>query len=160
MLKKDPSYTFLGGEKRKKSEKIFDILGEVDKLNTALGLTRAFSSTSSVKEIIYYLQEEILLLGSLIALGKNFSVFNKKTKAIEEEIEKIKKPSLKKFIKPGETISGSFFHFSRVICRQLERKIIETGEKKYLPIISFLNRLSLFLFWMGVNEDFQGKTIY
>ena len=149
---KDHSYTCFQGGKIKKSEKIFELLGELDKLNTSLGMARAFSRKKSLKRRLFFLQEEILEAGSLIALNKDLKEFRKKATLLEKEIEKIKDPKLKEFVKPGKTKSEVFLHFARVVCREAERKAVALEKKNYLPLVEFLNRLSLFLFWLGVKE--------
>ena len=150
---KDHSYTCFQGVKVKKSEKIFDLLGELDKLNTVLGIARAFSRKKTLKRQLFLLQQEILRAGSLINLNKDLGEFRKKAILLEKKIEKIKDPSLKEFVKPGETKTGAFFHFARVICRQVEREVVACQKRKYLPLVEFLNRLSSFLFWLGVKEE-------
>jgi cob(I)alamin adenosyltransferase len=150
---KDHSYTCFQGLKVKKSEKIFDLLGELDKLNTVLGIARAFSRKKTLKRQLFLLQQEILRAGSLINLNKDLGEFRKKAILLEKKIEKIKNPNLKEFVKPGETKTGAFFHFARVICRQVEREVVACGKKKYIPLVEFLNRLSSFLFWSGVKEE-------
>jgi cob(I)alamin adenosyltransferase len=151
---KDHSYTCFQGIKIKKSEKIFDLLGELDKLNTVLGIARAFSQKKTLKRQLFLLQQEILRAGSLINLNnKDLGEFRKKAILLEKEVEKIKNPNLKEFVKPGETKTGAFFHFARVICRQVEREVVACQKKEYLPLVEFLNRLSSFLFWLGVKEE-------
>jgi cob(I)alamin adenosyltransferase len=150
---KNHSYTCFQGVKIKKSEKIFDILGELDKLNTVLGLARAFSRKKTLKRRLFLLQQEILQAGALINLDKDLKEFRKKAILLKKEAEKIKDPNLKEFVKPGETKIGAFLHFARVICRQLEREVVALGKRKYLPLVEFLNHLSLFLFWLGVKEE-------
>jgi len=149
---KDHSYTRLRGVKIKKSEKIFDLLGELDKLNTVLGIVRAFSRKKTLKRQLFILQGEVLRAGSLITLNKDLEEFKRKAIWLEKKTEKIKDASLKEFVKPGKTKSEAFLHFARVICRQIERELISCEKKKYLPLVEFLNCLSSFLFWLGVKE--------
>jgi len=149
---KDHSYTCFQGVKVKKSEKIFDLLGELDKLNTVLGIARAFSRKKTLKNKLFLLQQEILQAGSLINLNKDLGEFREKAILLEKEIEKIKDPSLKEFVKPGRNKTEAFLHFARVVCREAERKAVALKRKQYLPLIEYLNRLSLLLFWLGVKE--------
>ncbi|MGB9707054.1 MAG: ATP:cob(I)alamin adenosyltransferase, partial [Microgenomates group bacterium] len=109
----------------------------------------------SLKKRLFLLQEEILRAGSLLAFDKELKEFRAKAKLLEKETEVLKDPNLKKFVKPGETKGAAFLHFARVVCRQVEREVVALEEKKYLPLIEFLNRLSLFLFWLGVKEEFS-----
>ena len=56
--------------------------------------------------------------------------------------------NLESFIIPGSGVISSYVHFSRSICRRLERNMsILLKEKKLSPkILIFINRLSDFLF--------------
>jgi len=150
---KDHSYTCFRGTKIKKSEKIFDLLGELDKLNAVLGIARSFARKKTLKRELFFLQQEVLRAGSLIALNKDLEVFRKKASLLEKKAKRIENCDLKEFVKPGKTRIGAFLHFARVVCRQLEREVVAINEKKYFPLVEFLNRLSLFLFWLGVKEE-------
>jgi len=150
---KNHSYTCFQGVKIKKSEKIFSLLGKLDELNTVLGIAKAFSQKKTLKQQLFLLQQEILRAGSLITLNKDLKEFRKKAILLGKKTEKIKDSNLKEFVKPGKTRSGAFLHFARVVCRQVEREVVALGERKYLPLIEFLNRLSSFLFWLGVKEE-------
>lgn len=152
MLKDNHCYTYLKEKKLKKSERIFWLLGSLDELNAVLGIARAFIPSLLIKRKIALIQEEILTAGSQIVLDKDFSNFQKKTERLEKEIEEIKKPQLKKFVKPGRKKSEAFLHFARVICRRVEREFVKEENKKWQDFIDYLNRLSLLLFWWAVKE--------
>ncbi|MGB9911640.1 MAG: ATP:cob(I)alamin adenosyltransferase [Microgenomates group bacterium] len=152
MLKDNHCYTYLKEKKLKKSERIFWLLGSLDELNAVLGIARVFVTSSHLKKKITLIQEEILTAGSQIVLDKDFTNFKEKTERLEKEIEQIKKPKLKKFIKPGKKKSEVFLHFARVICRRVEREFVKEENKKWQNLIDYLNRLSLLLFWWAVKE--------
>lgn len=155
MLKNNHCYTFLGERKLKKSEKIFDVLGSLDELNTILGIVKVFSADDSLKKIISSIQEDILLAGTQMASFKDFKNFGKKVSGLEKKIEKNADPNLKKFVKPGKNKTEVFLHLARVFCRQTERKVVDLEEKKFQLLVDYLNRLSLLLFWLAVKEGKQ-----
>jgi len=155
---KDHSYTFLFGSKRKKSERVFDLLGELDELNTVLGIARAFTRKISLKKQLYLFQQDVLRAGSLISLNKSLGEFRKKAEILGQETERVKDRRLKRFILPGKNEISAFLHLSRVVCRRAERAVVACNKRRYLPLVEFLNELSLLLFWIGVKEESKRPT--
>lgn len=148
----DNGFTFLGGKKQKKSQLVFEVLGDIDELNSVFGLVKAFSSSKRLQKKILILQEDLLAIGGFLALAKNVN-FQAKLGFLDKEISLIKDPSLRKFSQPGVNQVSSFLHLARAICRRLERKIIALGKPKNLSLMAYCNRLSTYLFWLAKKEE-------
>ena len=152
--------SLIGGEIVKKNNIKVDAYGNIDELNSFLGLVRDFSDDDQVNDIIVTIQKKLFSIGSLLALGDYKSVTkidNKKLQIkkididyIENEIDKIDKnlSPITKFTIPGGNKLISYLHIARCVCRRAERKISCVNEIEKLDpnIPAYINRLSDLLF--------------
>lgn len=152
MLKKNDCLTCFDGGKRRKSEAIFTALGDLDELMAALGLVRAFSTKRQLEETSLGLQEDLINLGGALAGLKKVD-WRRKTTVLEKKIARLSRPPRKEFVRPGANKTSAFLHLGRAIARRLERRVVGLKEKKFDGEIAWLNRLSLFLFWLAVKEE-------
>lgn len=140
-------------------------LGALDELGSTLGVVLAFAPELKILEEI---QKDFLEIGASLGGKRDRGIaekLKKKTAVLGKEIDKIweKLPPLKNFILPGGSKAGSWLHLSRAICRQAERKVVTLAQKEKIPvaIITYLNRLSDFLFalarWVNQKEGFKEK---
>jgi cob(I)alamin adenosyltransferase len=145
------------GSKHSKTEPIFSTLGDIDELNSAIGLLIAFwGNVSSIyinKSFLRKIQYHLINISSVIATpGKKK---NKLTRITEEDISELEKhidycqskcPPLKQFILPGpqlpsrltiseEQIQSQYHacvsaqaHVCRAITRRVERRILNLWE--------------------------------
>ena len=148
----DNGFTFLGSKKQKKSQLIFEVLGDLDELNVVLGLVKTFSSSKKLQNKILLLQENLLEMGSFLATAKKVD-FQVKTDFLEKEVKLMKDIFLKRFSQPGVNKTSTFLHLARVICRRLERKIVALKKPQSLSLMVYCNRLSSYLFWLAKKEE-------
>jgi cob(I)alamin adenosyltransferase len=147
------SFSFLGGKRLKKSAPIFEALGDLDELNAALGLVKAFAFPQTLKQQILALQNDLIEIGGFLSGVSKGDFLKKKTTELKKKIEKIKDSSVKKFSSPGANKTSAFLHLARAFCRRLERKVVGLGKKKYHSLAVYLNLLSSFLFWLAKKEE-------
>jgi len=147
----DKSQTCFAGKKFSKSIPVFDVLGDLDELNAALGIARAFASQNLNQQILQ-IQNDLIEVGGFLAGLKKVD-FKAKSLFLEKEIKKITKPSVKTFSRPGQNEISAFLHSARALCRRLERRVISLKEPKMKSLISFLNSLSNFIFWLARKEE-------
>jgi cob(I)alamin adenosyltransferase len=149
-----------------KSSVVFDVLGTLDELSTTLGFLH-LSTISDVKNIVINIQNDLLIIGSVVA-GRAFTVDLKKScekKVTDFErlinIFTAKLPVLKTFILPGGCIESSYLHLSRVVCRRLERVFVrfirESGRKDLGIVEKYFNRLSDLLYVMARYSNKKRK---
>jgi len=148
----DNGFTFLGGKKQKKSQLVFEVLGDLDELNSVFGLVKVFSSSQKLQKKILLLQEDLLAIGSFLSMAKKID-FQAKISFLDKEISLIKDLSLKKFSQPGVNQVSSFLHLARTVCRRLERKIVALKKPQSLGLTAYCNRLSSYLFWLAKKEE-------
>ncbi|MBI2787991.1 MAG: cob(I)yrinic acid a,c-diamide adenosyltransferase [Elusimicrobia bacterium] len=153
-----------GGDRVPKCDPRVAAYGELDELNSALGLSRALfredPALKTVDEGLARIQAECFIIGALLAtpaakLGKLAAPFDAglpadAPKRLEAEIDRWEKvlTPLKTFILPGGGRAGSALHLARAISRRAERAAVALGKEEALPenVIVYLNRLSTWLF--------------
>ncbi|XP_055327956.1 corrinoid adenosyltransferase MMAB-like [Paramacrobiotus metropolitanus] len=157
---KGTSATFTG-ERRSKTDLIFEALGSTDELSSTIGVAREFASEfghdfdKELEEIQCILQD----VASALATPKTSAreahlartVFSMDhVTSLEERIDKMEEdlPALKNFILPSGGKTSAFLHQARSVCRRAERAavaLVESGQVDGEPL-KFLNRLSDYLF--------------
>ncbi len=151
----DGGESSFGNKKLPKSDPLFELLGNLDELNSLIGVCRTdgpgFGVTlKRVQEILFIAQAEVAAIG----FGYEIKPLNKITAAhaefLETEINKLdgKLPALKHFILPGGTRLSAELDLARAVARRAERSAVVYGERKALSpdILRFLNRLSSLFF--------------
>merc|ERR1712183_18227 len=157
------------GERRPKDDKIFSVLGEVDELNSHIGLAASQLNSrnlSSLVEMMKESQSTLLDIGSHVATPSDkFLDLSSMTEKLENKIDEMtgELPALKNFILPGGTLSSSQLHVCRSVCRRCERSLVSLDDQVDPRVVSFVNRLSDFLFTaarMACHVDGGEETIY
>jgi cob(I)alamin adenosyltransferase len=138
--------------------------GEVDELNSVLGLVRASSQNTEINTLLEGLRRDLFTMGadlaSLSIEGRNIQ---RVTKGMILELEKAidtlqgRLPPLSAFILPGGGQTGALLHFSRCVARRAERSIVTLSRKESINenMIPYINRLSDLLFVMARFANHQ-----
>ncbi len=146
----------LGGKRVKKSDIRIEAYGNIDELNSYLGLIRDHDELKDHHSFLVQIQNELFVVGSHLATeeGKSFDyipdVNGKFVDSLEKEIDLMNKvlPEMKNFVLPGGDKLVSIIHIARCVCRRSERSIISLSEEQLVApeIVVFINRLSDYLF--------------
>ncbi len=162
----DGTTGLFGGKRVLKDNERVDTYGDIDELNSLIGLTLSFVHSNDVKDDLKRIQNQLFNIGAFLATpSEDWDKLNSLKNISEQDVEFLEKridyydeklPELKNFILPGGSISAGFLHYSRTVCRRCERKIVkfvirEEGNKIF---IKFFNRLSDFLFILARYENF------
>jgi len=154
----DTGYTGLLGEQRvPKYDPRPDTFGTVDEATSALGLARALTSNTEVKQIIYQVQQELyLLMGELATPPENYEKMGLRMTPEHvqrlEQVENALKAEVEipnKFIIPGDSPDGAALDLARTIIRRAERmavKLLHDGVIQNGEVVRYLNRLSDLIF--------------
>jgi len=134
---------------RKDSTQIIAI-GNVDELNSVIGMVLTHDMPKELKETLIYIQHQLFNLGAELNSAE-MKFFNQHiVKNLEEKIDfyNQKLPPLKNFILPGGGKASAICHLARTVCRRAERSVVMHNEDGELnpQIQIYLNRLSDFLF--------------
>jgi cob(I)alamin adenosyltransferase len=149
------------GSRHPKNAPQFAALGDIDELNSALGVVVAnLAPDVELRSILVELQSRLFDIGGAIAMpGTPFSVADD-VAALDRHIAKYNAQlePLANFVLPGGTIAGAHMHLARTICRRAERSVwalLNGGDVTYDPSLGiYLNRLSdaLFVFARTLNS--------
>lgn len=153
----DGNTSLAGGRKVPKFHPRIEAYGSVDELISWIGLLRDFSENDSRRDILIYIQDQLMRCASVLAgaegdPGKPEKYLPDKTcvSVIEDEIDRMeaKLPPIKNFILPGGHILVSYCHIARCVCRRTERSVLKLNNTENIPdiLLKFLNRLSDYFF--------------
>jgi cob(I)alamin adenosyltransferase len=183
-MKKSKVYTRTGdkgetglvsGNRTSKSDIRIDLYGELDELNSRVGVSTSLLSGDfefqQIVPFLHHIQSAIFDLGSNLACEiENRAKYNlpqisdEFIQDIELEIDKLDSElePLKNFILPGGTIAASSLHLCRTNARSVERKTIlyytTTNEELPQNTVIFLNRLSDYFFVLARYVNKVKKT--
>lgn len=160
----DKGKSIIGNKKISKDNKFLDLLGDLDELNSLIGLVK--NIVKKYKKYLHQIQEDLFIIQANISFflypkfkPPNFN--SEKIKKLENEIEKIEKKIKlpQKFVIPGKEINSAWLHYLRTITRRVERKIISVNKKNTISpnILTYLNRLSSFFYALALFEVYQKK---
>jgi cob(I)alamin adenosyltransferase len=152
----DGTTSLLGGKRVLKHSLRVEAYGSIDELITWIGLLRSYTENKCRKEILFYIQDQLMYSAAAIATDKDYkgpkSVLpdTDSPSVLETEIDKMEAELLpiKSFVLPGGNIVVSHCHIARSVCRRAERSVLRLKETEYTPeiVVKLLNRLSDFLF--------------
>lgn len=127
-----------------------EALGDVDELNSALGVLLAEALPAEVRACLVEVQHDLFDLGGEIAVPGFTLITETHLARLDEAAETFNRdlPRLKEFVLPGGSRPGSLAHVARAVCRRAERRLVALAEQESVsPLIQrYLNRLSDVLF--------------
>jgi len=140
--------------------------GDIDELNSLLGLLIANDTDEKMREHLLDIQHVLFDLGGELAIPDSEMVTEARVKYIEKIIDEYNAslPPLKEFILPGGSIPAATCHIARAVCRRAERQLVGLSKEISINTVSlrFLNRVSdlLFVFARTLARSEGGKEIY
>ena len=150
----DGGETGLGdGTRTAKDSARVDSLGEVDELNSLLGVLLAEAVPDDVRGALESIQHDLFDVGGELCLPGMEVLKAAQVARLEALVEKYNAdlPMLKEFILPGGTRAAALAHLARTVCRRAERSVIVLGRQEPVSQVlrQYLNRLSDLLFILG-----------
>lgn len=151
------------GKRVLKSDKKVDSYGTIDELNSSIGAAGAFIKIASINKELEEIQNDLLEIGSSLAVSSTLPVDQivRRPAELESLIDKLTKklPPLTHFILPGGGKGGALLHVARTICRRAERNIVGLNKTEQIDqtIIIYLNRLSDLLFTMARYVNYEER---
>ena len=150
----DAGTTGLGdGSRTTKDSLRIDAIGEVDELNSSLGLLLCEELPARVRAALLDIQHDLFDLGGELCLPGMAIMKDAQVARLEELVEEFNRdlPMLKEFILPGGTRPAAVAHLCRTICRRAERSMVRLHGAEPLSEAArrYINRLSDLLFILG-----------
>ncbi|GAC1340710.1 MAG: cob(I)yrinic acid a,c-diamide adenosyltransferase [Myxococcales bacterium] len=159
----DGSTGLFGGPRVRKDDLRVRAYGEVDELNSALGVARCELEDPRVQDLAALtdsLQSELFSLGAELATPDPLAAPKTVPKVrpadvakLEAEIDRLtaQLPPMRFFILPGGSRAAAALHVCRTVCRRAERTVVELDRQGPLSrdALAYVNRLSDLLFTMA-----------
>lgn len=151
-----------GGGRVPKDDPRVEAYGDVDELNSALGVARATAPVGFHDELLESIQRDLFAIGGQLATPdpdrvraalEKAELSEERVRVMEAAIDAAdaELPALRAFVLPAGTPKAAALHLARTICRRAERKVVtlsHAAEVHELFII-YLNRLSDLLFTLA-----------
>ncbi len=138
------------GARLSKSSPAFAALGDVDELNSVLGVAVAQGLPSNLTSLMAQIQNDLFDVGAEIAWPGHESVTDEQIAFLDKTIAQLNAelPPLKEFVLPGGALSSAQLQHARAICRRAERAVASWAEQSTVAptVLQYLNRLSDLLF--------------
>jgi cob(I)alamin adenosyltransferase len=171
--------SLLGGTRLPKHHIRIEAYGNVDELNSFVGMIRDQLLDETIKKqtgthienILIEIQDRLFTLGSHLAADpkknkmklpelkeEDITLLEKEIDSMEESL-----PPMKSFVLPGGHPAVSYCHISRCVCRRAERSVLKLAENESVEeiIYKYLNRLSDYLFVLSRKfaKDLDAKEV-
>ncbi len=125
-------------------------VGEVDELNSVIGMVLSQEPGEAVYECLTDIQHDLFNLGAEISLPTKSLVTADDVERLERVLDGFNKdlPPLKEFILPGGGAAATTCHLARAVCRRAERALVSLSRSEQVDgtALRYLNRLSDLLF--------------
>jgi cob(I)alamin adenosyltransferase len=155
--------SLFGGERVSKCAPRVAAYGEVDELNSVIGVARAELAHDDLRAQLETIQSSLFDLGGELATpgaseraarGKGGPrIAESDVAELEGWIDRLETElqPLRNFILPGGARAAALLHLARTVCRRAERAVISLAQRETIDplLVRYLNRLSDFLFVMA-----------
>jgi cob(I)alamin adenosyltransferase len=163
----DDGSTALGSKQRVPKDSLrVRAYGEVDELNSLLGLALAQGLSPRLAETLPGIQNQLFHLGADLSFppeeAKEFKIpriEQRHIDALETLIDELNAQvgALENFILPGGSLGAATLQVARAVCRRAERRMVTLAREEAVNTesIAYINRLSDALFVMARYENKQ-----
>ena len=160
-----------GGGRVPKDDPRVAAYGDVDELNSAIGVARATPPADGYDGVLESIQRDLFAIGGHLATPDP----DKVAKALEKaelseartaEFERLiddadlELPPLRAFVLPAGTPKAAALHLARTVCRRAERSVVHLSHTAPVPnlFVVYLNRLSDLLFTLARLANHRAGT--
>lgn len=127
--------------------------GDVDELNSVLGMLLAQDIADDLRGYLTDIQHELFDLGGELCIPGRTALVAAQVTRLENILDQLNADlePLKEFILPGGAETAALCHLARTVCRRAERRVIALSRTETVSdnAIKYLNRLSDLLFVMA-----------
>lgn len=158
------------GERRAKSDVIFEAIGAVDETSAVIGMARTHVAEThpELDAILARIQNDLFDLGADLATPEKEELGFEALRIVPSQVERMEQEidalnarlqPLKSFILPGGSPGAAALHHARTVARRAERAMVrlsqQDGETVGEAALQYINRLSdlLFVAARAVNDN-------
>ncbi len=152
--KGDNGKSKIGNKKINKDSLIMEVLGELDELNSLIGVVKNYIGHKT-KNRLTEIQNDLFIIQANISWFM-YPKFEKpkfgkeKTKKLEKEIKEIERKikEQKSFVIYGSNKDSAWLDYLRGVIRRVERRLVNFNKKYKLSpeILAYINRLSSYFY--------------
>jgi len=161
----DEGTTSLGeGQRVDKDTPRVSALGEVDELNSVIGLWRCEALPEDIDALLAQVQNDLFDMGAELCMPGHAFMATNHVAALDAALSQYnaRLEPLKEFILPGGNRPAALAHLARTVARRAERAVIGLHRQEPVgkPLRQYLNRLSDLCFVLArvlCPEDQQWK---
>lgn len=125
-------------------------LGDVDELNSAIGLLLTESLPAEVSADLSAIQHDLFDMGAELCIPGHVAVTDEQVARLDARLAHYNStlPPLREFILPGGSRAAALAHVARTVCRRAERAVVALARVDSVnpPVRQYLNRLSDLMF--------------
>ena len=125
-------------------------MGDVDELNSVLGLLLTEPVSAKIRDCLTSVQHDLFNMGGEICMPGYDLIKPERVTALETILDEWNDtlPALKEFILPGGSRAAAYCHLARTVCRRAERQLhtLNSHEKITEISLQYINRLSDLIF--------------
>ncbi len=145
--------------------------GDVDELNSAIGVVRATAPVTFFDPLLESVQRDLFAIGGHLATPDPERVTRALEKAAlsEERVAEFERaidvadqelPPLRAFVLPAGTPKAAALHLARTVCRRAERSVVRLAHEAEVHelFVVYLNRLSDLLFTLARLANHRAGT--
>ncbi|GAB4369556.1 MAG: cob(I)yrinic acid a,c-diamide adenosyltransferase [Spirochaetales bacterium] len=165
------------GERRPKDDLIFQVLGDLDELNSFLGWVKSEGPDLSFRNELESLQSNLFRIGAEVATPPSDPRFHSLDRMTDQDVmllETLEKKILESievpetFVLPGSCPLSARLDVCRAICRRAERSLVAFIRSRGLQELAccqrYMNRMSDYLYvlarWADQRyQDERGETV-
>ena len=165
------STSLFGGGRVSKDHIRVAAYGDVDELNSVIGLVRATAPVAFEVALLESIQRDLFAIGGHLATPDPVKVARALEKASLStdrvtEFERVidaadrELPPLAAFVLPAGTEKAATLHLARTVCRRAERHVVHLAAQETVPelFLVYLNRLSDLLFTLARLANHRAGT--
>ena len=127
-----------------------EAMGDIDELNSALGVLLAEALPDDLRACLANVQNDLFDLGGELSVPGHAILAESHVTQLEASLDTFNAalPALKDFILPGGSRAAALAHVARTVCRRAERRVVTLAKTEAVPDLAcpYLNRLSDLLF--------------
>lgn len=144
------------GSRLSKADARMAAIGDVDEVNSAIGLAIIALGEDPAADELRLIQNELFDLGADLATpGEDFAPSQMTLRVVPAQVERLERAidglnerlsPLTSFILPGGSAGAAAMHLARAVTRRAERSVVAMGAAANPQALAYLNRLSDYLF--------------
>lgn len=147
--------SLLNGSRVPKNHLRIEAYGNIDELNSYIGLLRDHKENTGREALLLEIQDRLFTIGSILAAAGSTKyplppLREEDVQVLERAMDEMDKdlPPMRNFVLPGGHLLVSYTHIARTVCRRAERGLIALSQRDEIEglLITYLNRLSDYLF--------------